>query len=155
VRQLKNELTSDSGVGYLIDDPREMAGQNPYTFFLPQPYLIDQLRVGDLVKNWERCIVDDAILDDSLRVERLERKAPKASDDDTVVDSGWHIWADTRGLTDEEIAMRPYSYVALGKVLNQDDSWIHLIDSPKQSSFTRNWQNGQFEEDANELDEEQ
>jgi hypothetical protein len=238
LHQLKNELTSIRGVGYLIDDPREMAGQNPYTFFLPQPYLIDQLREGDLVKMafianppvtewqsermwvrlttdaksnpmigtlsnhprniaglklgdtvrfesycitdlrsdadnlndpmqydpttypppreyWEPCTVDDAILDGSLRVEHLERKAPKASDDDTVVDSGWHIWADTHGLTDEEIAARPHSYVALGKVLNQDGSWLHLIDSPEQSSFTRNWQNGEFEKDPIELDKEQ
>jgi hypothetical protein len=217
---------------YTIDDPRPLAEKNPYTFFKPLDYLLDQLRLGDLVKltfvanppseqwgaermwvkitaldssgllagtlenqprdlpalqlgdtirferhhildfrfdednqeppicydlerfpppreYWERCIVDHAILNGDLKIEHIERQVPsEAGGDDSIVDSGWQIWADTRGSSEEDIAARPYSYVALGVVLNKDDSWIAYIDCPIGSSFTRNWETGLFAEDS-------
>jgi hypothetical protein len=219
---------------YTIDDPRPAAVKNPYTFFSPLPNLLEQLRIGDLVKlifiadppsdqwaaermwvkinaidpdgsmegslvntprdlpalkpgdivcfsphhiidfkfdednqdppisydterfpppreYWERCIVDNAVLNGELKIEHIERQVPsEAGDDKTIIDSGWQIWADTRGLTYEQIAERPYSYVALGVVLNMDDSWIAYIDCPIGASFTRNWETGLFEEDTDD-----
>jgi len=29
-------------------------------------------------------------------------------------------------------------------VLNQDDSWVHLIDQPEGSAFIRDWDKDQF-----------
>jgi hypothetical protein len=34
--------------------------------------------------------------------------------------------------------------VALGAVLNRDDSWVHLIDEPVDTAFSRCRETGQF-----------
>ncbi len=95
---------------------------------------------------WDRCFVDDQILDGRLKVEYLYREEPDPPQDgDRYPDSGWRFRCDTRGLTDEEYDSPSFSYIAIGKVLNEDDSWLHLIDEPVGSAFLRNWETGDFE----------
>lgn len=84
---------------------------------------------------WERCLVDAAVIDDGARVGYLYREAPEmTAPEDAYPDSGWRI----RALVDDDA----YSddaplYIALGKVLNADDSWLHLIDEPAGCAFIR------------------
>ena len=94
---------------------------------------------------WDRCFVDDQMLDGRLKVEYLYRQEPDPpGEGDTYPDSGWRFRCDTRGLTDAEYDDPSFSYIALGKVLNRDDSWLHLIDAPVGSTFLRDWATGGF-----------
>ena len=94
---------------------------------------------------WDRCFVDDQILDGRLKVEFLYREEPDPPrEGDAYPDSGWRFRCDTRDLTDEEYENPGFSYIALGKVLNSDDSWIYLIDEPVGSAFMRDWSTGKF-----------
>jgi hypothetical protein len=94
---------------------------------------------------WERCLVDQAVLDGELKVEYLYREKPDMGQrDDPYPDSGWRIRGDTRDCSDKEVQKRPAAYVALGAVLNADDSWLHLIDEPIGLSFERNYRTGKF-----------
>lgn len=95
---------------------------------------------------WERCFVDDAVLDGSVKVEYLYRETPDMTEEgDKYKDSGWRFRGDVRSMTEEQYENGKGSYVALGKVLNEDDSWITLIDSPVGSAFLKNWETGEFE----------
>jgi len=95
---------------------------------------------------WDRCMVDQEILNGTARVGYLYREEPDlGSDDDKYPDSGWRIRADVRDLTDEEYEDPKPAYIAMGKVLNNDDSWIHLIDSKIGSRFLRNPETEKFE----------
>jgi hypothetical protein len=205
-----------------IDDPRPIAEEAPYTFFLPSAEEVAAVAVGDLVKltirsippsptwdaermwvsveqadgdrltgrldnspydmpqlrpgshlsftrrqiidviwaderpveppqsaprrtYWERCLADRCVAEDRVPVHFLYREEPgRAKDGDTHPDSGWRIRGDYRGLSDEEIGARELEYVALGRVLNADDSWVHLIDAPVGSAFIRDWETGAF-----------
>lgn len=94
---------------------------------------------------FERCMVDVGVFQDRLPVHFLYREEPDlAEEGDEYPDSGWRIRGDYRGLTDEEIGEREVDYVALGVVLNVDDSWLHLIDAPIGAAFIRDWQTGEF-----------
>lgn len=94
---------------------------------------------------WDRCFVDDQILDGRLKVGFLYREEPDPPrEGDTYPDSGWRFRCDTRALTDAEYENPEFSYIALGKVLNGDDSWLHLIDEPVGSAFLRDWSTGKF-----------
>ena len=93
---------------------------------------------------WERCLVDQAVIDGKLKVEYLYREAPDMTQQDHYPDSGWRIRGDTRGASDKQIQKRPAAYVALGLVLNQDDSWLSLIDEPVGSAFEKNYKTGKY-----------
>lgn len=94
---------------------------------------------------WDRCFVDQQILDGRLRVEFLYREEPDPPQEGSdYSDSGWRIRCDSRGLTDEECEFPQCSHVAIGAVLNNDDSWVHLIDAPVGSAFLRDWDSGEF-----------
>lgn len=94
---------------------------------------------------WDRCFVDDQILDGRLKVEYLYRQEPDPpGEGDAYPDSGWRFRCDTRSLTDAEYDNPSFSYIAIGKVLNRDDSWLHLIDAPVGSAFLRDWATGRF-----------
>ena len=94
---------------------------------------------------WDRCFVDDQILDGRLKVEYLYRQEPDPpGEGDAYPDSGWRFRCDTRSLTDAEYDNPSFSYIAIGKVLNRDDSWLHLIDAPVGSAFLRDWARGRF-----------
>lgn len=58
-------------------------------------------------------------------------------DGDTYPDSGWRLRGDWRAIDEDAFAARKAAYVALGAVLNVDDSWLHLIDAPVGARFER------------------
>ena len=208
---------------YEIDDIRETAKANPYTFYMPSQARLDAVGSGDIVKIiirsvpqsyeydaermwvkvtnvngedwqgeldnypfdipqlkpsdtikfkswnvidiqwknsekektiptepekqvWDRCLVDQEILNGTARVGYLYREEPDlAGEDDKYPDSGWRIRADERDLTHEELENPKPAYIAIGKVLNEDDSWIHLIESEIGSRILRNADTGKFE----------
>jgi len=206
--------------GYEIDDPRVMAAEAPYTFFLPTAAGLAALAPGDMAKllfraippaaeweiermwvlidridgdrlqgtlqnepgdlpalkfgdridferrqvaaifwneeraeepagahpreYWERCLVELCLVENRLPVHYLYRDPPKPQGDSRFADSGWRIRGDYRGLDDSEIEARELKYVALGAVLNVDDSWLHLVDEPVGSAFIRDWETGKF-----------
>lgn len=206
---------------YEIEDPRPIAVEAPYTYFLPDPALIEAIGVGDSVKAvfvatppsnttygaermwvtvtavdgawlegvldsvpfdmpklkrganirlprshvisviirdpvrmpilkikreyWDRCLVDQSVVDGELKAGYLHREVPDlAGPKDKYPDSGWRIRGDMRGVSNEELESRKVVYVALGLVLNSDDSWIHLIDEPVGSAFERDFDTGAF-----------
>ncbi len=201
---------------YAIDDPRPIAKEAPYTYFIPSAVHIDSLQVGDLAQlsfrgvpgnnvermwveiternndeyngklvntpldlpqlrlghlvrfkpfhcigfrtdrnipespkvreYWDRCMVDRCVLDDGIPIYYIYREEPDMTQEgDKYPDSGWRIRGDYRNVSDEEFEARKHEYIALGKVLNADDSWIHLIDSPIGSAFMRNFESGKYE----------
>lgn len=208
---------------YEIDDPRPVAADAPYTYFLPSenellalapgdqvkllfrsippgpkfevermwvtitdvdgdrisgeldnvPFDMPQIRLGDPVwflrsdaidiawsddrtasppaapprrEYWDRCLVDECVLYDGAKVHYLYREEPDLPEENgKYADSGWRIRGDWRGVSDEEVDQRELAYVALGAVLNRDNSWLALIDEPVGSAFIRNWETGVFE----------
>ena len=97
---------------------------------------------------WDRCLVDDCVLDVTAKVHYLYREEPdRTSDEDKFPDSGWRIRGDYRNISDEECDARTASYIALGKVLNKDDAWLHLIDEPIGCRYIRNFDTHTFEEE--------
>jgi hypothetical protein len=198
-----------------VDDPRPIAAEAPYTYFLPSdeqlaaiepgdevkviirsipaarkwdaermwvdvkevdgetlagvldnvPSDIPQLRVGDVLrfprtavidilwdKNrsspppapsdrreyWERCMVDDCVLGGRSPAYYIYREVPDLSDpDDKYPDSGWRVRGTDQGIAEDQTMGRSPQYVAIGAVLNRDDSWLELIDSPVGSRFIR------------------
>ncbi|MHA6719420.1 immunity protein Imm33 domain-containing protein [Sphingomonas sp. RS6] len=97
---------------------------------------------------WSRCLVDACVLEDRVPVHYVYREPPTLSEEGGESDSGWRIRGDYRGVDDQAVDAREIDYVALGKVLNVDDSWIHLIDEPVGSAFVRNWESGRFEPES-------
>ena len=98
------------------------------------------------IQRWERCLVDKCVLYRNVPVDYLYREEPDmAGDEDKYPDSGWRIRGDVELMTDAEYDDDDASYIALGKVLNEDDSWIHLIDEPIGSRFFKNKETGKFE----------
>lgn len=123
---------------------------------LPRSHVIDVIfdesnvnlepKEPPLRQYWDRCLVDQCVLDSKLTVGYLYREEPNmGKPDDKFPDSGWRIRGDMRGATRETLDGRKAAYIALGKVLNNDDSWIHLIDEPCGARFEKNYTTGIFE----------
>lgn len=99
-------------------------------------------------QKWDRCLVDSCVIDRNIPVAFLYREKPDmTNEEDKHPDSGWRIRGDVAKMTDKEYENEKSEYIALGKVLNVDDSWLHLIDEPTGSRFFKNKETGRFEVD--------
>lgn len=86
----------------------------------------------------QRCFVTNRVLRDGRPAAYLYREEP-----DYVDDSGWRITANDE--TDEYMDDAENSaYVSLGAVLNVDDSFIGLLDSPAGCAFAVDTRTGRF-----------
>ena len=96
---------------------------------------------------WDRCLVDQTVLDGVEKVGYIYREEPEpGSKTDMYRDSGWRVRSEQGGLVNTEADGSSVSYVALGAVLNKDDSWLHLIDASVGSRFLRDSVTGQFQQ---------
>lgn len=103
------------------------------------------LNVSHQREYWDRCLVDREVLSGELPVGYIYKEAPRAKFEEEFSDSGWRIRGDMRGQSEKIIDDRETEFVALGAVLNKDDSWVHLLDEPIGSAFVRNFNTGRYE----------
>ncbi len=78
---------------------------------------------------WERCFVDDCVVAGRCHADYIYREQPDMTrEGDKDEDSGWRIRGTDEAIEEDRLAGREPHYIALGKVLNADDRWLHLID---------------------------
>ena len=97
---------------------------------------LDDLSVEDeneekLEPYFKRCIVSNQVYHDDQPVGYIYKEEPSKDED-----SGWHIMS---GNEDDSYANNSanFQYIAIGVILNKDDSFIHLLDEPIGSEFAR------------------
>lgn len=130
------EVFEDGFSGYLDNDPayiKNLKHRDPIQF--EECHIIDT-DLDDPVpsiteKYIKRCFVTNNILYEGESVGYLYREAP---DDES--DSGWRL---STGLESEEYMDNAdnISYVSLGAVLREDDSFVDLLDSEVGMEFGR------------------
>ena len=49
-----------------------------------------------------------------------------------------------RNISEAQLRERKIAYVALGAVLNRDDSWVGLIDEPVGAAYEKDFDLGEF-----------
>lgn len=95
---------------------------------------------------WDRCLVDACVVDDGVPVEFIYREEPDLTDEgDKYPDSGWRIRGRDNDPRADPIDERKVEYLALGAVLNRDDSFLCLLDQPIGSAFMRNFELGRYD----------
>ncbi len=95
---------------------------------------------------WDRCLVDACVVHDGVPVEFIYREEPDlAGEGDKYPNSGWRIRGRNGDLRADPIDDRKVEYLALGAVLNRDDSFLELLDQPIGSAFMRNFETGRYD----------
>ena len=137
-----------------------------------EPAGIDRIRLGDQVRiplthaisttfqedtprpetperreYWDRCFVDDCVLAGRSHADYIYREEPDMTrDGDQYPDSGWRIRGTQTAIDDDHASGRKPHYIAIGKVLNADDRWLHLIDSAVDTHWAWNEEYGAYAE---------
>jgi hypothetical protein len=94
----------------------------------------------------DRCLVDSCVVDAGVPVEYIYREEPDmAEEGDAYPDSGWRIRGQQNDARAGPYEGRKIAYLALGAVLNRDDSFIGLLDQPIGSAFMRNFAVGGYD----------
>ena len=92
-------------------------------------------------------MVDLCVLEGRSHVDYLYREVPDMTQEgDKHPDSGWLLRGTPEAVEADRTREHPFEYIALGKALNQDDRWLHLIDegpgvafqwNPEKCDYTR------------------
>lgn len=89
--------------------------------------------------------MDDCVLYGRSPVDYIYREEPDMGDPGAkYIDSGWRIRGTDEAIAEDEATERLPQYVAIGAVLNRDDTWLDLIDAPIGSRFSRDIHSGKF-----------
>jgi hypothetical protein len=135
-------------VGRLNNEPRHIADlklDDPVQFASCHIIATEHDDDDNLVEKYiKRCLVTNRVLREGKLAGYLYREEPDHEDD-----SGWRITSNDE--SDEYMEdSKNSAYVSLGAVLNQDDSFVDLLESPVGSAFIRDSESGQFVQCANE-----
>ena len=85
---------------------------------------------------WNRCMVDACVVEGRSHADYLYREEPDMRrDGDEYEDSGWRIRGTDAAIAEDQQRDDAPLYIAIGKVLNADDRWLHLIDREVGSAF--------------------
>jgi hypothetical protein len=86
---------------------------------------------GKLDQYFMKCYVSNHIMKDGYKVGRLYKEEPENESE-----TGWTFMSDheTQEYVDD---YQNLQYISIGKVLNLDNSFIHLLDEPVGSEFAR------------------
>ena len=85
---------------------------------------------------WDRCFVDACVVEGRSHADYLYREdADMTREGDKYPDSGWRIRGTDAAIAEDEGLGKGPLYIALGKVLNADDRWLHLIDREISCAF--------------------
>ena len=85
-----------------------------------------------------RCRVDPAVLAEGGVIMRAERAAPEDVEGVHSPDSGWHFYGSLDGGPPRD----KMQFLALGVVLNKDDSILPMLDAPAGTLARRDGDNG-------------
>lgn len=136
-------LPDGSFQGRLNNEPRyiqDLKVDDPVSFLPCHVINTEHDDDDNLVERYiKRCFVTHRVLYDGQRVGYLYREGPDHEDD-----SGWRIMEGTE--SDEYMSdSTNMSYVSLGAVLREDDSFRDLLDAPSGTAYFRNTETGEFE----------
>ena len=85
---------------------------------------------------WDRCMVDICVLEGRSHVDYLYRQVPDMGQEgDKYPDSGWRFRGTDEAVEADSNKENPFEYIAIGKVLNADDRWLHLVDEEPGVAF--------------------
>lgn len=140
---LVDEIGGHGGFkGHLDNEPRHIADLklgDPVAFTACHIIATEHDDDDNLVEKYiKRCFVTNHVLREGKPAGYLYREQP-----DDEEDSGWRITANDE--SDEYMEdSKNCAYVSLGAVLNQDDSFVELLESPVGSAFVRDPESGRF-----------
>lgn len=99
----------------------------------------------DEVEMFKRCLVDDCVLYENAPIGFLYREEPETFEGQNYSDSGWRIRGLQGGASDEEYDDRKASFVAIGAVLNRDDSILNFLSEPVGCAYERENENAPYQ----------